>query len=62
MLSLLDNDPDIQGRNWCVIADEAHSSQTGSSASALRELLAEVELDESEDYTADDLLELRQGL
>lgn len=60
MLSLLDNDPDIQGRNWCVIADEAHSSQTGSSASALRELLAEVELDESEDYTADDLLELRQ--
>lgn len=60
VLSLLDNDPDIQGRNWCVIADEAHSSQTGSSASALRELLAEVELDESEDYTADDLLELRQ--
>ncbi|MFR9841910.1 type I restriction endonuclease subunit R [Corynebacterium striatum] len=60
VLSLLDNDPEIQGRNWCVIADEAHSSQTGSSASALRELLAEVELDESEDYTADDLLELRQ--
>ena len=61
VLSLLDNDPDIQGRNWCVIADEAHSSQTGSSASALRELLAEVELDESEEYTADDLLELRQA-
>ncbi|ERS52938.1 MULTISPECIES: type I restriction endonuclease subunit R [Corynebacterium] len=60
VLSLLDDDPDIQGRNWCVIADEAHSSQTGSSASALRELLAEVELDESEEYTADDLLELRQ--
>lgn len=60
VLSLLDDDPDIQGRNWCVIADEAHSSQTGSSASALRELLAEVELEESEDYTADDLLELRQ--
>lgn len=60
VLSLLDNEPDIQGRNWCVIADEAHSSQTGSSATALRELLAEVELDESEEYTADDLLELRQ--
>ena len=60
VLSLLDDDPDIQGRNWCVIADEAHSSQTGLSASALRELLAEVELDESEGYTADDLLELRQ--
>lgn len=60
VLSLLDNEPDIQGRNWCVIADEAHSSQTGSSATALRELLAEVELDEAEEYTADDLLELRQ--
>lgn len=60
VLSLLDDDPDIQGRNWCVIADEAHSSQTGSSASALRELLAEVELNESEDYSADDLLELHQ--
>lgn len=60
VLSLLDDEPDIQGRNWCVIADEAHSSQTGSSATALRELLAEVELDETEDYTADDLLELRQ--
>lgn len=60
VLALLDNDPDIQARNWCVIADEAHSSQTGSSASALRELLAEVDLDDSEEYTADDLLELRQ--
>lgn len=60
VLSLLDSDPDIQGRNWCVIADEAHSSQTGSSASALRELLAEVDVDETEEYTADDLLELRQ--
>lgn len=60
VLSLLDNSPEIQGRNWCVIADEAHSSQTGSSASALRELLSDVDVDEDEEYTADDLLELRQ--
>ena len=60
VLSLLDNNPEIQGRNWCVIADEAHSSQTGSSASALRELLSDVDVDEDEEYTADDLLELRQ--
>lgn len=60
VLKLLDNEPSIDGRRWCVIADEAHSSQTGSSASALRELLTDVELDEGEEYTADELLELRQ--
>ena len=60
VLKLLDNEEELAGRNWCVIADEAHSSQTGSSASALRELLTDVELDEGEEYTADDLLELRQ--
>ena len=60
VLKLLENEQDLAGRRWCVIADEAHSSQTGSSASALRELLTDVELDEGEEYTADDLLELRQ--
>lgn len=60
VLKLLEDEQDLEGRRWCVIADEAHSSQTGSSASALRELLTDVELDEGEEYTADDLLELRQ--
>lgn len=60
VLKLLDERDDLAGRRWCVIADEAHSSQTGSSASALRELLTDIELDEDEEYTADDLLELRQ--
>ena len=60
VLKLLEDEQDLAGRRWCVIADEAHSSQTGSSASALRELLTDVELDEGEEYTADDLLELRQ--
>lgn len=60
VLKLLDESDELSGRQWCVIADEAHSSQTGSSASALRELLTDIELDEDEEYTADDLLELRQ--
>lgn len=60
VLKLLDESDELAGRRWCVIADEAHSSQTGASASALRELLTDVELDEDEEYTADDLLELRQ--
>ncbi|MCG7257409.1 MULTISPECIES: type I restriction endonuclease subunit R [Corynebacterium] len=60
VLKMLEESERLAGRRWCVIADEAHSSQTGSSASALRELLTDVELDEDEEYTADDLLELRQ--
>src|SRR5699024_5691717 len=60
VLKLLEDEEDLACRRWCVVADEAHSSQTGSSASALRELLTDVELDEGEEYTADDLLELRQ--
>lgn len=51
---------DLGGRSWCVIADEAHSSQTGDSASALRKLLTNVELNEDEDYSAEDLLALSQ--
>ena len=51
-------DGELAARKWCVIADEAHSSQTGSSAAALRRLLAMSvptgEDDESID--ADDLL------
>lgn len=60
VLKLLEDEENLRGKRWCVIADEAHSSQTGSSASALRELLTDVELDEGEEYNADDLLELRQ--
>lgn len=52
---LLDGDKDMAGRRWCVIVDEAHSSQTGKSSSALKELLAQAtgadiaDLDEAED-------------
>ncbi|HOB06359.1 MAG TPA: DEAD/DEAH box helicase family protein, partial [Propionibacteriaceae bacterium] len=37
---LIDSDAGLSGRNWCVIADEAHSSQTGESALDLRRMLA----------------------
>lgn len=39
VLDRIKKDRLLGNRNWCVIADEAHSSQTGSSARALRELL-----------------------
>src|SRR5699024_10652975 len=51
-------DGELAARKWCVIADEAHSSQTGSSAAALRRLLAmSVPTGEDDEgIDADDLL------
>lgn len=51
---------DLMGRRWCVIADEAHSSQTGDSALSLRKLLADQDIPEDEEISNDDLL-LAQG-
>lgn len=63
VLKLLDGPEgrtEFAGRTWCVIADEAHSSQTGSSAVALRRLLADTigtdADDDGEPLTGDDLL------
>lgn len=39
LLNRIQGDKALQGRSWCVIIDEAHSSQTGSSARALRQIL-----------------------
>lgn len=39
LLNRIQNDKSLEGRSWCVIIDEAHSSQTGASARALREIL-----------------------
>lgn len=61
VLRLLEGEEDLGSRNWCVIADEAHSSQTGSSATALKELLTGVEVDPDEELSVDQLLEMRQS-
>ncbi|KRE76284.1 type I restriction endonuclease subunit R [Arthrobacter sp. Soil762] len=57
VMKLIEDTQELRGRHWAVVADEAHSSQSGSAARQLKELLADVELDESEDdISADDLL------
>lgn len=56
VMRLIENTNELRGRRWAVVADEAHSSQSGSSARTLKELLVDVELDDEEDITADDLL------
>jgi len=53
------------GKNFAIIADEAHSSQTGASAAALRQILASAEIEhdapadgteEGEDFEVQDIL------
>lgn len=56
VMKLIEDTEDLRGRRWAVVADEAHSSQSGSAARQLKELLADVELDEDEEISADDLL------
>ncbi|MFI7590230.1 type I restriction endonuclease subunit R [Micromonospora sp. NPDC049359] len=57
VMKLIEDTQELRGRHWAVIADEAHSSQSGSTSRQLKELLADVELDAGEDdIGADDLL------
>lgn len=46
-----------QARSYAVIMDEAHSSQHGDSALALRRMLTAAHLDETEDITSDELMQ-----
>jgi type I restriction enzyme R subunit len=56
VMRLIEDTEGLRGRNWAVVADEAHSSQSGSTARQLKELLVDVTLDADEDISADDLL------
>jgi type I restriction enzyme R subunit len=59
VMKLIEDTQELRGRHWAVVADEAHSSQSGAAARQLKELLVDVELDADEyedDISADDLL------
>lgn len=58
VMKLIEGTDDLRGRRWAVVADEAHSSQSGTAARQLKELLADVEFDpeDGEEITADELL------
>lgn len=60
-MKIINADAGLKSRRWCVIADEAHSSQSGDAASDLRRLLAatpdQTDPDDAEQgFTTDDLL------
>jgi type I restriction enzyme R subunit len=44
LITAIQTVPELQGRRFAVIADEAHSSQTGSTAGALTKVLSPAEL------------------
>ncbi|KAA8728657.1 type I restriction endonuclease subunit R [Corynebacterium phocae] len=51
----IERNKSAKGRNYCVIIDEAHSSQHGQSSNQLRKLLTDIEVDE--DAGVDEFLE-----
>ncbi|MFD5277521.1 type I restriction endonuclease subunit R [Pseudarthrobacter sp. NPDC058362] len=56
VMKLIEDTEELRGRRWAVVADEAHSSQSGSAANQLKELLVDVDLDPDEEFSAEDLL------
>lgn len=56
VMKLIEDTNELHGRNWAVVADEAHSSQSGSTARALKGLLVDLDLDPTQELSADDLL------
>lgn len=62
VMKLIEDTQELRGRNWAVVADEAHSSQSGTTARQLKELLVDVEFDADEDdIGADDLLRAKDS-
>lgn len=56
VMKLIEDSEELRGRRWAVVADEAHSSQSGSAATKLKELLVDVDLNPDEEISADDFL------
>ncbi|MEA5119323.1 MAG: DEAD/DEAH box helicase family protein [Propionicimonas sp.] len=56
VMKLIEDTAELRGRRWAVVADEAHSSQSGSPARDLKALLADVDVEDPENISADELL------
>lgn len=46
----------LKDNSYAIIADEAHSSQTGGTAKKLKEVLSAVQLDEDEELSTEDII------
>ena len=56
VMKLIEDTSELRGRNWAIVADEAHSSQSGSSARGLKALLADIDVEDPENVSVDELL------
>lgn len=57
VLRAIENSVCLKERNYVVIADEAHSSQTGSTARQLKEVLSIDSKDEDDELSSEDILD-----
>ncbi len=57
VLKAIENSVSLKERNYVVIADEAHSSQSGSTARQLKEVLMVDGVGEDDELTTDDILD-----
>ena len=57
VLKAIENSTNLKERNYAIIADEAHSSQTGSTARKLREVLMLEERNGDEELSSEDVLD-----
>ncbi|WP_394177410.1 type I restriction endonuclease subunit R [Yoonia maritima] len=57
VLKAIENSTSLKERNYAIIADEAHSSQTGSTARKLKEVLMLDERDGDEELSSEDILD-----
>ena len=57
LLRSIENSASLKERKYAVIADEAHSSQSGSTARQLKETLMLEERDEDDQLTSEDVLD-----
>ncbi|QAU34909.1 DEAD/DEAH box helicase family protein [Janthinobacterium sp. 17J80-10] len=62
VLKAIENSVSLKERNYVVIADEAHSSQTGSTARQLKEVLMVDGVGEDDELTTDDILDAAVAL
>ncbi len=57
VLKAIENSVSLKERNYAIIADEAHSSQTGSTARKLKETLMKGSVDNEEEMTSEDIMD-----
>ncbi|WP_310619443.1 type I restriction endonuclease subunit R [Flexibacterium corallicola] len=57
VLDAIENNTSLQERRYAIIADEAHSSQSGSTARQMREVLMKEANDDGETLSPEDMLE-----